>query len=854
MAELLKPPAELVAAAAELAHHEERFGRYDLQPDEVRRAVAEVVSGAAGERVACLIGDAGSGRRYVVEAAVHLLSAAGRPVRLLPFGLDDLEAGGDGLPSMWEAARRALHLRSEPSKRPAGGGAGALIRDLAAVAGDGGLVLHVHDADALPHLLLAALCAAARSTPGLVVLLSAGPAGLLHEVCPGARRIHLRRLQRSELAAAAGSDELGRRLERASGGVPGLAAACLLAWSRDPGLDLAPERGAEGLPRPFLELAAACGPLVPADLVAEALGPAAGGGDVIDRLDDSWSGETAAGLDFEDLQFTHPSFPDHAVYRVPRLLHAWLGIAGGAPDATARQYADLVAARLPPGRRGSARLLLELGRAGGLPALRDRALRELAWWAGPAEVEDLTRMLETAMAAGGLHPQMLWGVVEDAEGRWPPYRCKALLEAVRRQPGGVPQAQAGDLAYLTALVLRDLGELSAALDEAVRAEENLPRRPETAARRVGSQALVGQLLLRLDRPGEALGPLTEALEQVERLPRSQVLEAPIREALAGAELACGRAEHACAHLDRALELGREVDPGPSLGRSELLKRAARLLLRAGRRDAARHALDEAVAIDRLLFGPAAPRLAGALKLLAEALEADDPAAAADLQEEAVAIEEHVFGADERVRIARSRLLDLLERSAASADRVREHLLRALDAEAHEPREAARVSVLVRRLADLDAARGDWPAARRSWLHCLDGEETGENPAAQAELLKLIGQAETEMGMAKSAADRFAAALSLLERHSGPRDPSLLDLLKTVADGHLAGGRPQQAISCLERAQDIEEEVFGCGDPRTSGNALYLAAVLRRLGRHEQAAAWEERVASRPSGAAAVPRA
>ena len=658
-------------------------------------------------------------------------------------------------------------------------------------------------------------------------------------------RIALRCLRPAELAVPAGDVVLGERLARDSAGHPGLAAAWLLALSRDGDLDLTDDLEAiarHGLPRQFLTLAAACGDVLPTRMAARTVGlsPEAMD-DIVDRIDENWC-VGGRGLGFADLHYTHPAFPHDPTYRTPRLLRAWLETRHLDVAAAAEHATPVFIDRLRSPTRAGTGILLSLMRTAGVEASASRHLRDLAWWAGATEEESLAELLVGEIARGSLRLPVLWDALEASDGRWPPYRRRALLLAYRRSESGPVETRPGLLAYISALVLRDAGEPHAALDEARRATSQLGPDGPDVPRFIGSLILTGQLQLQLSRPAEAEPPLEQALEAVSRLTGSAALETSIHESLTAAAVALDRPEEALRHARRASELATVAHGSVSTQRAELLARLAPLLRRCGAAGDARRTLEEALAISRALLDPRSPRLAAVMKMLADEIAADDAEGAAGLQQEAVEIEEEAFGvASERVRVGRSRLLDLLLQVDRGGDEHRAQLVRALDAErrAEEP-DVHRRSVLLRRLADHDSAHGATEAARQSLVIGLRTEEERGDVAAQIEILKLLGDLDAARGSAGEAARHFERALRLQESSAGADDPGILDLLKVVADGHLAAGRHDLAIACLERAQTIEEGLYGRGDPRTAGNARYLAAVLRRLGRDEQAAIYETR--------------
>lgn len=844
----VNPPASaLDQAVVDLRKHPLRFTRFCQQDPALLDHIEAVVTGRSGHRVARLVGDPGSGRGYCVEVVHHRLAARGRDAALRRlrlhrsedlYRLDEEDARDAGSPppgSLWDLARTALEGHEEQAPPSAGAEASrrAFLSDLLTLADRHEiLTLLVEEADQTPHLLLRDLIRLTGETPGLALLLSTGGLDLLYELDADLPAISFHR-----------RDEANSSPIRPTAG---LAAARLLA--EDDVRATPPDPGTAALPSSFLELLAACGPLAPCDLLARALGyDREGTDDLIDRIDEGWTAERdEPGLRLRDLQFSHPAFPEHAVYRVPPLFRSW--VAETVPAALPTPLEDAIRtleALLPPARYGTAILLLSLARHVHLEDLRDRCLRDLAWWAGPADLDDLTALVAEAVEEGRVHPQLVWRAVLTSEGRWSAARRRALVEAFRRQRSGVPDHQTGEVAYHSALILQALGRHGEALQEAEDAVDSLRQGNCHTALLAGALTLRGQLLARLGDPDRALTSLREALEVAGSGFTSRPLRLPIQESLAEVQLARGEHRAARRHAEVASHLAVEVFGEPSLALSEHLKRISRLHGKAGDRTRSREILERAAQIEMTLFGESSPRYADTLKLLSTDLEDDQPTEAARVQRRAVEVDERAFGqSSERTRIARSRLLDMLERSG-DREALRLEILRALAADVKSKSDEDHRSFLLRRLADLEMDRGDADAAHHALEESLALEERRGDRPARIELLKMLGELASRQERPATARDHLESALRLEEEELGPHHPDLLDLLKTLADLHLSSNRPEVAVVLLERAADIEERTFGRGDPRTAGNLRYLVAVLHRLGRKRDALRYAERCPGEP---------
>lgn len=315
------------------------------------------------------------------------------------------------------------------------------------------VVLHLDDSSQLPALLRTALLT--LEIPGLTIAISCYAAQDSKQVV-GARpaaRFELMPMDQGEVRswlreqvnetcaenAAAFTDAC-----RGSRGVLGLLA--------DEGEWTAPLTPAQALDRlvascdedrrktlrAFLVHAALCGENVPVRTILEYLGiDAADIDDWTDLIDETVGEDSDAGL--FGSRFQHPSFLGEIVYgfREP----AWrerLRLA--APDDSRRRVAQQFAAWLfrnrPTVTRAAARLLAELCYLGGIDGDRQALERELAWWAGDADLDALRALL----IAERRPLNEIWTAVNAAQTNWPPQRVLALLD-VAQQLGVDTQAQ-----------------------------------------------------------------------------------------------------------------------------------------------------------------------------------------------------------------------------------------------------------------------------------------------------------------------------------------------------------------------------------------------------------------------------
>ena len=310
---------------------------------------------------------------------------------------------------------------------------------------DRAVVFHLGDSSQLPALLRTALLD--LEIPGLTVVIScyatqeskqvagARPAARF-EMMPmdeGEVRFWLRERVGESAAQNAGAVHDACRGSR---GLLGLLAAegdCSAPITPAQALDRLTASCAEDrqkVLRAFLVHAALCGENVPVRTILEYLGVDADEIDDWTDLIDETVGEDSPARLFGS-RFQHPSFPGEIVYgfREP----AWrerLRLA--APDDSRRRVSQQFAAWLfqnrPTTTRAAARLLVELCFLGAIDGDRQALERELAWWAGDADLDALRALL----IAERRPLKDLWTAVNAVQTHWPPQRVLVLLDAAQQ--------------------------------------------------------------------------------------------------------------------------------------------------------------------------------------------------------------------------------------------------------------------------------------------------------------------------------------------------------------------------------------------------------------------------------------
>lgn len=240
-------------------------------------------------------------------------------------------------------------------------------------------------------------------------------------------------------------------------------------------LRLEAEGGRERTLRRFLELAALCGTYVPATLLLENLQLAEDEADaVIDFLDDHLVDDLAW---FVDLEFRHPSFPRWSVYVFtnPVLPQVLLdSLATIDREMLAIHLLRFLEGRAQADTRGMARLFLAIAEHLG-EREREPYERQLAWWIGLEETEELQQEVREALEREELDPEVVWRVVNNSANHWPAARRLALLDAYAQAVVGKGGKAAGvistdrlaDFYLLRAALLWGVSRFSECLAEAV---------------------------------------------------------------------------------------------------------------------------------------------------------------------------------------------------------------------------------------------------------------------------------------------------------------------------------------------------------------------------------------------------
>jgi tetratricopeptide (TPR) repeat protein len=675
---------------------EKNHRRYQSHAPEALAAVERVLAAPGPAPVLLLAGEPGCGRTGLLEAAASGAARQGRPTAVLPLDLDGYEEGFDlnrfvdvQVANRWElsegerealrermlpllqfipvslagAALVSLLLRAEdpvaawkelPAATAEGGARPALSSLFANLSREGHLVVHAVENAQITDPLRRWLLDETRRNPRLVLALSCAPADPDDRVAPRAESL---RLDLQPLPAGTLLDPLHDLLH---------------------GLELAT---ADRLQR-FLDLAALCGPNVPAEalFLHLELTPEQRE-ELLDLIDEEVVDAKETRL-FVDHQYAHTSFPGLLTYSFlsPAVRHALLApLLPAKRERMAGELLEFFNQSVPTHTRGMA--LLRFTLAGYLEddQARQFFLRELRVWIGPGEVEDLTAEFVTGIADGRTSARDLLGAARQTEGFWPPFRRLAFIEAARTRAEDLPPDERLELHNQRAEILRELQRAPEAVAEARTALEEArevhgPDHPATAR----SLNLLGILLNESGEFVEARDLLEEALAIQSRGAEEDANLGSILANLGMVYRGLGQREEARERLERALALHRKAfgDGHPAVAAD--LGNLATLERELGDPARALEYLRPTVEIARHLYGEGHPETARALTNVAGLLrEVGDGASARLHVDTALQINRAALGEAHPQVIADLNNLAVLERETGAVEAARGHFLEAL---------------------------------------------------------------------------------------------------------------------------------------------------------------------------------
>jgi tetratricopeptide (TPR) repeat protein len=488
------------------------------------QALEETVRWLTGVRpapVLLLSGEPGSGRSELLLAAARKAAEQGAPAAVLHLDLAGFEEGPEGLvgflslwgqrhraesddrlaerlervaelaaelpPSMASAVLLSLLLATEGAVDSLGGQdpRDATRRLLERLTATDRAIVHVTRSSDLDAVTRRRLLAEAQSHPSLLLAFSCDPRDTDDAVAPRTwvRRVSLVRTPKD-------SDVLLEPLRDLMGRVD--------------------FRAAELLGR-FIDLAALCGENVPSDLLMASLEVTQEEREQLLDLIDEGLVEEEGGHLFLDLQYGHPSFNGLLTYSFvnPALRQDLLDhVPAAKRKGLAGELLSFLREHVPVATRGLAHLFLSLADHLEDGELRRPYLRMLDWWVSPGDEDALAALAAEDLAAARLDPKTILEAVGRTAGTWPPPHRLALLAAVESSSQGRSQSILGDLHYLRAVILRETGKPTEALEETRRALE--------AAEAAGAGALTGAILTLSGVLSGDLGDFQEARRRFEQ--------------------------------------------------------------------------------------------------------------------------------------------------------------------------------------------------------------------------------------------------------------------------------------------------------------------------------------------------
>ncbi len=259
---------------------------------------------------------------------------------------------------------------------------------------------------------------------------------------------------------------------------------------------------------------------------------------------------------------------------------------------------------------------------------------------------------------------------------------------------------------------------------------------------------------------------------------------------------------------------------------------------------ARAALERALAIDEVAFGPEHPNVAIRVNNLGGVLYAlGNLAGARAAYERALAIDEATYGSEHHsVAILVNNLGNVL-RDLGELAEARAAFERALAIEeAVHGSEHPNVAIGVNSLGMVLKAQGELAGARAAFERALGIDEATYGPehpkvAIRVNNLGSVLKAQGELAGAQAA---FERALAIDQRTYGSQHPNVARDVNNLgmvlrAQGELAGAR-----AAFERALGIDEAVYGPEHPNVARDVNNLGSVLQAQGEHAGARAAYER--------------
>jgi serine/threonine protein kinase len=336
---------------------------------------------------------------------------------------------------------------------------------------------------------------------------------------------------------------------------------------------------------------------------------------------------------------------------------------------------------------------------------------------------------------------------------------------------------------------------------------------------------------------EALGRTVSQLDNGSLADQPHI-EAAVRAVIGNTYRALADFPAARKQLERAVELGRRVDPGGSDDLTFALNKLARLMWDTGQLEGAESLFVEALAMARKLHGPEHEEVAKLMNNLGYLLcvrgRLDE---SRELLEGALAMRRRIFG-NEHSEVATSLnnlaiLLSDLEDHQGAEKSLRESLAidRRLRGDLHP-----NVAATMNNLATVLKLRGEFDEAEALYRESLDLREEiwGPDHPSVAVGLNNLALFLEERNNLEAAESLLLRSLEIHRRARVSQHPNVGIALENIARVVAKRGQLERAISLHEQALANKREVLGDQHPSTVQSLVSLARLLARQDAWERA--------------------
>jgi tetratricopeptide (TPR) repeat protein len=307
----------------------------------------------------------------------------------------------------------------------------------------------------------------------------------------------------------------------------------------------------------------------------------------------------------------------------------------------------------------------------------------------------------------------------------------------------------------------------------------------------------------------------------------------------------GKNDAARAALEESVALHEQSLGKEHPGTARVLGNTAVIYLALGDVERSRALLTEVLAIEEKVYGQTHAELVGTLNNLAKTYSvAGQPADAKPLMERALAIATETLGAEHPDVGVFHDNLGIVTGRLGDVDAARAHHERAIAiGEKAQGPDHPDTSRARQNLAQLEKDAGNFARARELLERALAAYERtlgAEHPAV-ATMLGALANVLAKQGEAELARARYERAIAMQERLLGKDHPDLASTLNDYGTALEGEGRLAEAASQYQRALAIWEKAFGADNPNLSIVLTNLGSIANRQRRYRDAIAHCERV-------------